>query len=491
MAKLTRRDFLKTAGLTAAAATIPGCSYFNFGAPSEKGRQPNILFIAVDDLNDWTGCLGGNLQAITPNIDRLARQGVLFTNAHCSAPTCNPSRVSVLTGIAPATFGKLDGSRHWRQSPILAGATTIPEHFRANGYRVAGGGKIFDCLSWTRIGQGKDQNDFTIWDEYFPSRARSMPETVWPAGAKIGQNETVSWEVIVKGEKEQRPPYVFDWGQTEYPDDQMADFKVINWAIGELKKKHKNPFFLAAGIFRPHIPWFVPGQYYDMHPLDRIELPAIKENDLDDCSPAGRSYCRRGWQKWIVENKLWKNAVQAYLAGVTFADAQIGRLLDALDKSHYADNTIIILWSDHGMHLGEKEHWESSTLWDESTRVPLIVVAPGVTKPDTCCSRAVSLLDIYPTLVELCGHKRRGQLDGESLSKLLKNPQADRDRPAVTTLGNDHSVRTERWRYIKYHDGTEELYDHLNDHNEFINLADKTQYGDIKQKLSAWIPKNI
>lgn len=189
-----------------------------------------------------------------------------------------------------------------------------------------------------------------------------------------------------------------------------------------------------------------------------------------------------------MENNLWKKAVQAYLAAISFADAQVGRLLDALDKSPYFRNTIVVLWSDNGMHLGEKEHWESFTLWEESTRVPLIFVDPGVTRPDSRCSRPVSLLDIYPTLTELCGHKRKAQLEGESLVPLFYNPQASRNRPAVTTRGLDHAVRTERWRYIKYHDGTEELYDHQNDPGEFTNLAGQPEYNDIKLKLSTWVP---
>jgi arylsulfatase A-like enzyme len=490
MKNISRRYFLKAAGLTAAAVTIPGCSYFLPDKSGERRQQPNILFIAIDDLNDWTGCLGGNLQAKTPNIDRLAKSGVLFTNAHCSAPACSPSRTSVLTGIAPATSGILDNGHHWRLSPGFKDAVTIPEHFRANGYYVSGGGKIFHCLSWSRTGEGADQNDFSIWDQYFPSGTKSIPDFTWSADAKIDQDDTVSWPPLANGPKEQRPPYYFDWAQMDYPDSQMPDYKVASWAISELKKNHKKPFFLAAGFSAPHIPWFVPKEYYDMYPLDQIQLPPVMENDLDDCPPVGKGCCRRDWHKWIVENNLWKNAVQAYLAGISFADAQVGRLLDALDKSKYAENTIIILWSDHGLHLGQKEHWGSSTLWEESTRVPLIVVAPGVTKPDSRCLRPVSLLDIYPTLTELCGHKRTAQLEGESLVPLLYNPIDSRTGPAVTTCGLDNAVRTERWRYIKYHDGTEELYDHNNDPNEFTNLADKPEYNDIKLKLSAWIPKN-
>ena len=492
MARLSRRDFLKAAGLSAAAISIPsisGCSYLDFVAPSGKSKQPNILFIVIDDLNDCVGCLGRKPEAKTPNIDSLAKRGMLFTNAHCSASNCQDSRVSVLTGIQPSYFSILPDT-HWRQSPVLKDAVTIPEHFRTNGYRVLGSGKIFNCLSWRQVGSDRDQNDFSVWDNYFPSKTKSIPDFPWPSIAKIDEDGTVSWQPFAIGQEGQRPPYHFDWAPMDCPDNKMPDYKVASWAISELKKNHKKPFFLAAGLSATHIPLFIPKEYFDMYPLDQIQLPTINENDFDDCPSYGKSYIGRELHKWIVENNLWKNAIQAYLAGITFVDAQVGRLIDALDRSRYAENTIIVLWSDHGLHLGQKEHWQGGSVWEESTHIPLIFVAPGVSNPFSRCSRPVSLLDIYPTLVELCGHTPQAGLDGESLVTLLSNPQADREKPAITTSGTVNSVRTERWRYIKYPDGSEELYDHQADPNEFTNLADKPEYDQIKFKLSEWIPKN-
>jgi len=473
-------------GASIAAMTIPACQFI----PKIGANHPNVLFIAVDDLNDWVNGLGGRPGVHTPNIDRLAERGVLFTNAHCSAPACNPSRASIMTGIRPSTSGIYNNRQHWRESPMLDDAKTIPEHFRSQGYRTIGGGKIFHCLSWIKTQYGTDENDYAIWDGYFPSKSQSMAESIWPRGTVRDEEGTFKWSPIAKGKTDWRPSYFFDWGPLKKPEEEMADFKVVDWAIEELKKKHEKPFFQAVGIFRPHIPWFVPKKYFNLYPLDKISLPPVTENDLDDCSPVGKRFCRRKWQEWILQNDLWKNAVQAYLASISFADAQVGRLLDALDASPHAENTIIVLWSDHGMHIGEKEHWEKFTLWEESTRVPLIIVAPGVTNRGGRCKRPVSLLDVYPTLVELCGNTPSPVLEGQSLVPLLRNPDASRERPAVTTWGfNNHAIRTERWRYIRYNDDSEELYDHQRDPNEYTNLAGQKEYDDIKTQLADWLPQ--
>jgi len=481
-----RRDFLKTLGLGIASLTIPGCQS---GSKAMKG-QPNVLFIAVDDLNDWANCLGGRPGVFTPNIDRLAERGVVFTNAHCSAPACNPSRASIMTGVRPSSSGIYHNGQDWRESPYLKDTVTIPEYFKSQGYSVKGGGKIFHCLSWIRTRYGTDENDYSIWDYYFPSNTRSMPDSIWPESSRVDGEGTVRWDPVAKGKTEWRPSYYFDWGSLKNPDEEMADYKVVDWAVSELKKEHDKPFFHAVGIFRPHIPWFVPQKYFDLYPLDQITLPPIKENDLEDCSEVGKSFCRRKWQEWIVQNKMWKQAVQAYLACISFADAQVGRLLDALENSPYAGNTVVVLWSDHGMHIGEKEHWEKFTLWEESTRVPLIFSAPGVAKAGSLCSKSVTLLDVYPTLVELCGQKPGTELEGESLVTWLKNPEAPKEKPAVTTWGvNNHAIRTERWRYIRYHDGTEELYDHNNDPDEYTNLAGMAEFDSLKNELAQWLPE--
>ncbi|MEA1886123.1 MAG: sulfatase [Bacteroidota bacterium] len=455
----------------------------------KEDRQPDVIFIAIDDMNDWVTPLGGRENMHTPNLDALVARGMIFENAHCTAPACCPSRTSVMTGVRPSTSGVYANTQLWRESPVLENALTIPEFFRKQGYIVKGGGKIFHALSWIQTAYGTDQNDSTIWDEYYPSKSRSLPPAVWPESYEVNDIGTVTWDNIAGAGTEARPPYYFDWGPLGEEED-MADYKVVDWAIHELKKIHDKPLFLAVGIFRPHIPWFAPREYFDMYPVDERELPGILENDLEDVSPVSYRWLRRKWQDWILENDLWKEAVQGYEACISFSDAMLGRLIKGLDESGRADNTIIVLWSDHGMHIGEKEQWEKFTLWEESTRVPLVFIVPGVTKPGSRSDEAVSLLDIYPTLVSLSGEEQFEQLEGTDLLPLLKDPGAERGEPAITTYHKDnHSVRTERWRYIRYFNGDEELYDHNNDPDEFYNLADSAELKPLIEELSEWLPE--
>ena len=458
--------------------------------PTDQPPPPDILFIAIDDLNDWANCMGGREGVFTPNLDKLASQSVLFANAHCTAPACCPSRTSVMTGVRPSSSGIYENTQEWRKSPILADAETIPEYFKKIGYAVKGAGKIFHALSWIRTGYGLDQNDPDIWDEYWPSKERQLPDSYWPEGAVSDTNGYVNWPLVAGPGTKNRPSGFFDFGPLGN-DEQMADHKVVDWAINQLQTEREEPLFLAVGIYRPHIPWFVPQQYFDMYPPEQLKLPKIRENDLDDVSDVAIRWVRRKWQEWMLENGQWGPAVQAYCASVSFADAQLGRLLKGLDESPKAKNTIVVLWSDHGMHIGEKEQWEKFTLWEESTRVPLVLKVPGITPAGGAVSReAVSLLDIYPTLVEITGGKVFPQLEGISLMPMLNNPAVCREEPAITTYHfNNHSVRTERWRYIRYNNGDEELYDHRNDPDEFHNLAGIRDYKAIIDDLARWIPK--
>jgi len=451
---------------------------------------PNVLFIAIDDLNDWVSCLNGREGIKTPNLDNLASEALLFSNAHCTAPACCPSRTSVMTGVKPSTSGIYSNSHEWRKSPVLCNAKTIPEYFSEQGYIVKGTGKIFHALSWIQHGYGIDQNDPDIWDEYWPSKTRQLPESHWPEGAVTDSNKYVTWPLVAGSDTEKRPSGFFDYGPLG-EDEQMADYRVVDWAVDQLHQEHNKPLFLAVGIFRPHIPWFVPEKYFDLYPLNEIELPGIKDDDLEDVSKTAYPWLRRNWQEWMLENNQWHKAVQAYCASISFADAQLGRLLKGLEESGNSDNTIVLLWSDHGMHIGEKEQWEKFTLWEESTRVPLIIKAPGITPPEGGISKeAVSLLDIFPTLVSLSGGSVFPQMEGISLAPILQNPDASREEPAITTFHyNNHSIRTERWRYIKYNNGDEELYDHNNDPDEFYNLANLPGYREIIKDLSSWLPK--
>jgi arylsulfatase A-like enzyme len=272
----------------------------------------------------------------------------------------------------------------------------------------------------------------------------------------------------------------------------MGDGQMVQWAAKFLAQPRQQPFFLAAGIYRPHLPWYAPRKYFDLYPPERITPPPIKADDLDDVPEAGRRMAadRRGDLDLIMQAGQYRRVLQAYLANITYCDALIGRLLDALDSSPAAKNTIILLWSDNGWHFGEKQHLHKFTLWERSTRLPFILVAPGVTREQTRTLRPVGFIDLFPTLIELCGLPPLADLDGISLVPLLKDPAREWDRPALTThqQGN-HALRSERWRYIRYADGGEELYDHANDPNEWTNLAGRADLAAVKGDLAKWLPK--
>jgi len=457
---MKRRDFLRLTAAGAATLSMP----LALSARSAQDR-PNVLFMAIDDLNDWIGCLGGHPDVKTPNLDKLAGRGVLFTNAHCSAPACNPSRASLMTGILPSTSGVYRNPDPWRKSPVLENAVTIPQHFMAHGYSAVGGGKIYHG----------GFPDPPSWQSYFPSQKQNKPDDPMPPNRPINGIPNTAH---------------FDWGPVDNPDEDMGDRKVAAWATKQLQKKHDKPFFIGCGFFRPHLPWYVPTKYFDTYPPDKITLPNVNENDLDDVPLIGRQMAKpQGDHAKVLKHNQWRKAVQGYLASISFVDTCVGRVIEALDKSDYADNTIIVLWSDHGWHLGEKLHWRKFALWEEATHNVLMAVVPGVTRPGQRCSRPVTMLDIYPTLIELCHLKAKNELEGRSLVPLLKNPKAKWERPALTTHGrNNHSLRSERYRYIRYSDGSEELYDHDIDALEWNNLAGDPKCAEVKKQLAQWLP---
>jgi arylsulfatase A-like enzyme len=426
---------------------------------ASAAEKPNVLFIAVDDLNDWISCLGGHPNCQTPNIDRLAAKGVLFTRSYCTAPACNPSRVSLMTGLRPSTSGIYINPQPWRE--VLRTTLTLPEYFRKNGYHAAGAGKIFH-------GRYKDPE---AWDDYAPKSPTAKPSKA------------------VQKDPHSRAGGIV-WGVLDAEDSEMADHQTVSYAIDYLQKDHDKPFFLACGIFRPHMPWQVPRRYYDMYPLDQIVLPNVPDDDLQDIPKAGIDMAKpKGDHAKIRKTDNWKYAVQGYLASIAFADFQVGRLLAALESSRHADHTIVMLWGDHGWHLGEKHHWRKFSLWEEATRAPLMVYAPGLTPANAKCNRTVDFVNIYPTLCELCGLDVPPHCDGVSLVSLLKNPNAEWKRPAITSHGfRNHAIRTQRWRYIRYADGSEELYDHEQDPMEWTNLAGQPDSRSTIANLSKFLP---
>jgi len=457
----SRREFISAS----TCAALSGCAALS--STLSAASKTNVLFIAIDDLNDWVGYLGGHPDVKTPNLDRLAARGTAFTHTYCPAPLCNASRAALMTGIRPSRSGAYTNSQDWRKSPVLADAVTISQHFMANGYSARGSGKIY---------HGGFQHPAS-WQEYWPSQTNCKPEDPDPPKKPWSGGRAANGH--------------FDWGALDVADAAMGDGQVVSWICERLRKPQEAPFFLACGIYRPHLPWYVPQHYFDLYPVDKITLPVVKEGDLDDIPPAGRRIANPGKDhKRVIENDQWRKAVQGYLASITFADAQVGKVLDALDASPHKDNTLIVQWSDHGWHLGEKLHWRKFALWEEATRNGMIFAGPGIPAGQRC-DTPVGLIDIYPTLIDLCDLSPRAGLDGQSLKPLITDPAATWERPIETTFNRgNHSVRSKRWRYIRYADGGEELYDHDVDEMEWTNLAGKEELAPVKAELARWIPES-
>ncbi|WP_395716991.1 sulfatase [Prosthecobacter sp.] len=425
------------------------------------GSKPDVLFIAVDDLNDWTSYLGGHPQTKTPNIDRLVARGTAFTNSHCAAPACNPSRAALMSGLRPWQTGIYTNGDP--AQGVLKDVITINRHFLANGYTTLGGGKIYHNFN----AEGR-ADSWTKWAGLFPG----IPE----------HEENMTG--LGRGH--------FDWGPVNAKPSDMGDHKATDWAIDHLKNAPTDkPLFLALGYIKPHLPWYVPKEYFDRFPLADIKLPVTKEHDLDDVPKAGVKMAGpEGDHAAVIKGDQWKKGVQAYLVTISFLDDQVGRLLDGLDQSPRKDKTIIVWWTDHGWHLGEKEHWRKFALWEEATRTSMAIVAPGVTKPGSKTAAPVDYTNIYPTICELTGLPVPEHVKGASLMPLLKDPTAKWEGVAVCTHGKgNHAVRDAQWRYIRYADGSEELYDHSKDPYEWTNLAGEAGMSDIKSKLGAALPK--
>ncbi|EAQ77862.1 sulfatase [Blastopirellula marina] len=432
-----------------------------------QAEKPNILFIAIDDQNDWIGCLDGHPQVQTPHIDGLAARGTLFANAHCQAPLCNSSRTSLLTGLRPSTTG-IHGLAPWfRDVEPLSDLVTLPQYLHQHGYTTYSTGKIFHG------GYGRRPKKDNEFDHLGPAAS---------VGAKPKK----------KLVETPNPHPLVDWGTFPHKDEDKGDFKVASWAVDTLEAKPQEPFFLSVGFFLPHVPCYATQKWFDLYPEDEVQLPPFVAADRDD-TPRFSWYMH--WklpeprQKFLVESGEWRNLVRSYMACTSFVDAQVGRVLAALQEQGYADNTIVVVWSDHGWHLGEKGITGKNSLWDRSTRVPLIFAGPGVAIQGKC-TQPVELLDIYPTLIDLCGLPANTNLEGHSLTPQLQNAATQRDHPAITTHNQgNHAVRTERWRYIRYADGSEELYDMQSDPQEINNLAGNTTLADVKNELAVWLPK--
>ena len=434
-----------------------------------KSDPPNVLLIAVDDLNDWVGCLDGHPQTHTPNIDQLAKTGMLFSNAHCQGTMCNPSRISVLWGMRPSTTGFYGNHYPVSKEPdFLKTHTSLPAYFKQHGYITLTAGKVFHTTPYGQpdiIGPMSEQ-----WRKGHDKRVQDKPKHLHK---------------------------IWDFGPQDYKETEFVDHIIADWAIKQLGESRDKPFFLSVGFYRPHVPFFSPRRVYDT--FKDIELPPIKKDDWADLPEAAReltlSNKKIPTHEWMLEQERWPLAVHAYLACVRWTDEQVGRVLKALEDGPNANNTVVVLFSDHGYHLGEKQRWSKFSLWERTTRVPLIIRLPNRDKVRAGKTDApVELLSLYPTLTDICGLPANQDVEGISLTKLLADPKAPWDHVAVSTLGqNNHAVRSKRWRYIRYADGSEELYDHNNDPNEWDNLAYGEQnksHRDTIEGLKQYLPKS-
>lgn len=456
---MQRRDFLKRCTF-ALSVSVFGSTAFS----AIPERKVNVLFLVVDDLNTWllsnpdryTG------KVIAPNLLRLAKSGVNFGQAFTAAPKCSPSRTAFLSGVAPWKSGVYDNGVDVSASPALKGVPSLLKVFKQHGYFTASYGKVSHGYYYG-----------VKCDDTLNHKRDPVP----PNAPLNGWAESKSGKPTEK-----------DWGATHLPESEMNDTKYADAAINQLKKKHAKPFFIACGIFHPHFPWYVPQKYLDMYPLEAIKLPPINPDDQDDIPEMGRGLINARLNKAIISHNQVKDAIQGYLASTTYADAQMGRILDALKNSPYKDNTIVVLMSDHGFHLGEKQHWAKGTLWEEATNCLLMFRVPGITKSNQECMRPVTLLDVYPTLVELAGLPKPQHLDGHSLVPLLENSNAPRSVPALTAYQSHMTVRTDQYRFIRYTDGTTELYDRAKDPHEWLNQTQNPEYAAIKRRLTAFLP---
>ncbi|HYW96459.1 MAG TPA: sulfatase [Bacteroidales bacterium] len=460
------KDILIKSLLIPSVLVIGSCS-------AKKPDKPmNVLFIAVDDMNNDLACYG-NPQVHSPNIDRLAENGVAFDHAYCQFPLCSPSRSSLLTGLRPDSTRVFELHYHFRQG--LPDVVTLPQMFMNNGYYVARVGKMYHYGNPGDIGtNGLD--DRASWTErYNPAGMdkTALEIDVMNYTPKRGLGSALAW-----------------YSDPEGTDVQHTDGKVANQAIKLLSEHKDKPFFIAAGFYKPHCPWITPEKYFNQYSLGDMQLPVISQ-ETKDKYPGLALASTKPWPYFGVTHDEARQSKLAYYAAISFVDAQIGRLLDAVDSLGLGDNTIIVFWSDHGYHLGEHGLWFKQSLFEESAKCPLIISVPGSKQNGEMCSRIVELVDIYPTLAGLSGLTPPDDLQGYNLEPLLDNPSAEWDHPAYTQVerGPGYSVRTETYRFTEWDYGNKgrELYDEVNDPHEQVNLAEDPAYAGVVAKMDSLI----
>ncbi len=461
---------------------------------NENVSPPNVLFISVDDLNDWVSLYGGHSQAKTPHIDRLAAMGsVVFQNAHCPGPVCGPSRSALLSGFMPHHSGVYGNAQNMLHAPLVQQNATMPEYFAQHGYDTLSRGKIFHAHA-TENGSDRGQWAFQEWHK-------------GESGAGVNRSLVTSRDKnLIEGKPGPQSKHTrgsgseFSWGPSKGSLEETSDHKTAVWAAKQLSRKREKPFFLAVGLSKPHLPFYAPQAFYDLYPIDQVKANPILADDLDDIlMPNGKPKFKPSSDfLWLQQNQLFQEVTQAYLACVSLADACVGEIMDGLESGPNADNTIVVLWGDHGWHLGEKLRYRKATGWIESTRLPLLIRTPSMTTKQNC-DRPVNLIDLFPTLIDYCGLPAKPQIDGKSLLPLLDNPASKWDLATVTIFGEGNasvigdSVNGQRWHFISHRDGTRELYDLDEDPLEWNNLASSTKAPAkaAMAKLAEFVPRKF
>ncbi len=444
---------------------------------AHAAQKPNVLFIAVDDMNNDLGCYGHPFVS-SPNIDRLAKMGVKFDRAYCQFPLCSPSRSSIMTGLRPDTTQVYDLKKHFRE--VMPNVVTLPQMFMKAGYFAARVGKIYHYGNPGDIGTpGLDD-------------APSWNHTVNPAGR---DKTTLEPEIINYTPQRGLGSAMSFLADKKGTGEEHTDGKVATEIIKLLDERHTKPFFIACGFYKPHTPYVSPAKYFDLYPMDKIKVAVGPQEHLKDVPKAALS-STTPWPWFAVTEPQAREVKQGYYAAISFVDAQIGRVLGAMDRLKLWDNTIVVFWSDHGYHLGEHGLWMKQSLFENSARVPFIVVAPGAKGNGKASSRTVEFVDVYPTLADLVGLTPPGNLQGKSVKPLLNDPQAKWNKPSFTQVWRGsfagHSVRTERYRYTEWDGGKEgvQLYDYQTDPQEFHNLANDPAHAATVAELKALVKQN-
>jgi arylsulfatase A-like enzyme len=422
-----------------------------------------------DDMNDWTSLTNNWVK--TPNLKAFAETGVQFERAHVPAQECNPSRTAILLGQRPGTTGMYWNRHEFRMNPSTMDAVTLPQFFKAEGYETLDTGKIYHQRTET-------------WDLSGPGGGAAVP-------APLQANPWHKGDFLAKGDTYNEEAFVF--GPSDQPEAQIGDTQSAQYTADYVKVAHAKPFFAACGFVKPHTPLIAPQRYFDMYPLNEIQLPPVVANDLDDVGPIARTVANnfgKNIQETVLKFNAWPQAVQAYKAAASFVDNNLGIVVRALDSGPNKENTIVIFVSDHGVHAGTKEHWWKMTLWNETTRIPFVLRVPGVSVAGGVSPRTVNAIDIYATLLDVMNYPAKADLDGRSIAPLLRDPKAAWEYPTMTTAGyKNHSIVSEKFRFTQYADGFQELYDQEADPNEFTNVATDPKHAAVIAELAKWLPK--